>query len=68
MSRTRRSKSPHINLGYALAHKKHKDGKVRDGTPTHYSPSCRHHGGCAYCLRSRTHKFKRQEPPQENQK
>lgn len=62
MSRTRRNKSPYIGLGRHLAHKRNKDGSVRDGTPTHYSPSCEHHGGCPHCEGNRLFGDKKREP------
>lgn len=62
MSRTKRNKRPRMHLGNALAKQLNKDGTVRDGTPTHNSKSCEHHGGCVHCLSNRTHKHKRNEP------
>lgn len=56
MSRTKRRKRPKMNLGAALADHQYKDGTVRDGTPTHNSKSCEHHGSCPYCTRNRLHK------------
>ena len=52
MSRTRRTKRPQMHLGALL---QHKDGTVPDGTPTHCTASCEHHGGCPRCKRDRTH-------------
>lgn len=49
-------------MGRSLAHKKNKDGTVRDGTPTHYSSDCQHGGNCPYCIRNRTFKNKRRKP------
>lgn len=62
MGKTTRRGSPHINLGEHLGHKKYWNGKVRDGTPTHYSGGCEHHGGCPYCEGNRLHGNKRREP------
>jgi hypothetical protein len=64
MSRTHRRKRPRFRLG-TLADHQHKDGTVRDGTPTHASAECQHHGGCPYCERNRTHAHKRREPLEE---
>lgn len=62
MSRTFRNKRPQLNLGSHLGHKQNKDGKVRDGTPTHYSPDCERHGACPHCLGNRTFSSRKREP------
>lgn len=61
MSRTTRRKRPKMRLG-TLDYKQNKDKTVRDGTPTHYSSACEHHGGCPYCESNRTFSSKRREP------
>lgn len=61
MSRTRRRKRPEMELG-ALISRQYRDGYVRDGTPTHASVGCEHHGSCAWCARNRTHGNKLREP------
>ncbi len=53
MSRTRRNKSRTIVLGKSLGRKVNLDGTVRDGTPTHYSPSCERGGDCPICSNNR---------------
>ena len=65
MGKTRRTKRPKMRLG-ALEDRLLKDGTVRDGTPTHISKSCAHHGGCLWCGGSRMHSNKRRAPiPEE---
>jgi hypothetical protein len=59
MSRTIRNKRPDFELGDHLAHKQNHKGQVRDGTATHSSASCEHHGGCPYCEGNRTIDLKR---------
>lgn len=49
MGRTYRKQAARFRLGVSLSHKKNKNGSVRDGTPTHFSGSCEHHGGCPVC-------------------
>lgn len=61
MSRTRRTKRPQLNW-WALKDKQYKDGKVRDGTPTHSSSSCERNGGCPYCEDNRAHSTRKREP------
>lgn len=53
MSRTKRNQARTIRLGKHLGHKKHADGTVRDGTPTHHGASCSRGGSCEYCARNR---------------
>lgn len=65
MTRTRRRKRPQMKLGSALADHQHKDGTVRDGTPTRYDPACQNHGGCPHCERNRTHASRRRENLEE---
>lgn len=56
MSRTRRRKRPQMRLG---ADRQYRDGTVRDGTPTHIDPACRHHGDCPRCTGDRTFSARR---------
>lgn len=50
-----------MRLGY-LVSKQYKDGKVRDGTPQHVSPSCENHGGCPYCESSKAYRTIKRMP------
>ena len=59
MSRTFRKQRPEMRLGESLAHKRTKNGNVRDGTQTHFSPSCEHNGGCPWCTGNRLHASER---------
>lgn len=61
MSRTYRRHNPKMNLG-TLENRRYKSGKVRDGTPQHYSSGCDNHGSCDWCRNRRTFATKRQEP------
>ena len=54
MSRTRRRLRPRMRLG-TLSDHQYSDGRVRDGTPQHYTASCEHHGECAWCRGNRLH-------------
>lgn len=60
MSRTIRTKRPKMRLGRMKKYQ-YDDGSVRDGTPTHASKGCEHHGRCSYCLSNRTHRHKRRQ-------
>lgn len=56
MSRTRRNRRPKIQLG---KEDDYEGGRVRDGTPTHYSSSCEHHGDCPRCEGDRLYSTRR---------
>lgn len=62
MSRTYRTKRPQFKLGRHLAFKWCKNGKVRDGTPTHYASGCERHGDCPYCYNNRMFSTERRKP------
>jgi len=55
-----------MRLG-TLADHQYADGRVRDGTPQHYTASCEHHGRCAYCLKDRTYNSRRRQEAAEAQ-
>lgn len=62
MSRTVRKKRPKMGLGTHLGGKQYRNGKVRDGTPTHADGSCQHSGDCPWCVGNRQHNNKKREP------
>lgn len=61
MSRTVRNRRPQMKFG-VLSYLQYKNGFVRDGTPTHLSSSCEHHGSCQWCTDNRIFSNKRREP------
>lgn len=54
MSRTTRTPRPRFWKGTRKT--------VRDGEYQYHSAGCRHHGGCSYCVRTRTHASLRRAP------
>ncbi len=62
LSRTYRKLRIFGKLGEYLEARLYKNGLVRDGTPQYASSRCENHGGCPYCLSSRTHSSRKREP------
>ena len=64
MSRTYRSKRDKFYRDYK-DEKELPNGKVRDGSPTHATKSCKRNGGCPWCEGNRLHKYERRKPIEE---
>ena len=67
MGKTYRHKRPAMMLGY-LEKNMYKSGLVRDGTPTHASHFCEHHGGCPYCESNRSYSTTKREQSADSTK
>jgi len=53
-----------MSLGKAIEHHKEKRKPYRKAKA--YDSSCRNHGGCPYCEEGRLHKYKKDEPIEED--